>query len=484
MNLNLGTIENFLEKNLTKILTYTITIEILILGFAATRHIFSPDEIEFLQSAWFTAQGKSPYTDFFDNHHPLIFYLLAPFFSFFKDPLHACFVGRTLSYLAVLGIMLATFRIGATLYNKNVGLLACALIPSWAMATTTLFEVRADIFQVCCGTWSIYFLIKALHEKNSRLLFLTGIFFGLTFLFLQKGFFIGLIILSVLILEIFFTHLSSSCLISFFAGTLVITVPYYGYLFVQNRLEDYWRCCYFFNQSHFDSQSIIKLLNPKRLTRFLFIEGFMRDRIQWTLCALGITTITNYLKVAPLIMGTCFGVFWATVCSCGPQYHLWYVPFGSLLAGLGFAHLFKKEHVATILFFYAALFPVTTHLSCIFNDLKSNKEQLAETRRCQKLLNPDDYVTTANYALLFHEQTHPLWYLYDILKGHYQKTVKNEPYSWSQGIEKHNPVFISKEALYNNLNESEFFKKNYVLSKKFSSFYIRKDRINTECLNI
>ncbi|NDD59209.1 MAG: hypothetical protein EBZ47_08190, partial [Chlamydiae bacterium] len=61
--LNLAIAEGFLEKNLIKILTYTIVGEIIILSLAAARHIFSPDEIEFLQSAWFTAQGQALYKE-------------------------------------------------------------------------------------------------------------------------------------------------------------------------------------------------------------------------------------------------------------------------------------------------------------------------------------------------------------------------------------------------------------------------------------
>lgn len=67
------------------------------------------DEVEHLHAAWAIAQGQVPYRDFFQNHTPLLYYLLAPVFALMGEDLRIVYVGRALMLLCILLILLQLY---------------------------------------------------------------------------------------------------------------------------------------------------------------------------------------------------------------------------------------------------------------------------------------------------------------------------------------------------------------------------------------
>lgn len=55
-----------------------ILLSFLALSYSMHR-AFDHDEFAHIHSAWYVANGYTPYTDFFHNHHPLLWYCIAPF---------------------------------------------------------------------------------------------------------------------------------------------------------------------------------------------------------------------------------------------------------------------------------------------------------------------------------------------------------------------------------------------------------------------
>ena len=56
----------------------------LLHALGTRRDLVQLDEFEHLHAAWLVSQGQTPYTDFFEHHTPLFYFLGAPFLSVAK----------------------------------------------------------------------------------------------------------------------------------------------------------------------------------------------------------------------------------------------------------------------------------------------------------------------------------------------------------------------------------------------------------------
>lgn len=482
-NFRLSKIYTFLDKHFLNILKITLALEVFILLLASTKHIFSPDEIEFLRSGWFLSQGQKLYTGFFENHHPLYFYSIAPFFTWFSDPLKACIAIRLLTCGFFFLTMFGVFSICTLLYNCEIALLAASLTPAWFMTSRIVFETRSDIPQVTCAVWSIYFLIKTIQSKKIIYSLISGVLFGLAFLFLQKIALLAIPLVLILAIEVYLAPSSIWLFLSFSTGIVGTLAPYYMYLWQTNQLVRYWQLCYIFNTID-QGKSMYQTLSPIHFLRFIFAESVYRDRIIWACSALGLLTLKQLRPLFPILAGLFIGIFWGGIYYMnGPQYHILYAPFASVFAGIGLFHLRKKDILASIIFFYACLYPLHFHVCTLIFSKSTNQEQLKEAKYCAQFLQQNERVAAGNYHLLFYNDSHPIWYMYGGfnrgLKTYYERATNKTLYSWLEEIKRHRPIFIGKKVCYDDLEKTSFFKNTYVQSSVYPDLYIRRDKLET-----
>ena len=102
------------------------------------------DESQHLHSAWLVAQGQVPFTDFWEHHTPLLYYLLAPIARWFADSPAVYLAGRiamVTAGAAALGLLYrAARRLGPSVAATAVVLLS--LQPRFVEHTT---EIRPDV---------------------------------------------------------------------------------------------------------------------------------------------------------------------------------------------------------------------------------------------------------------------------------------------------------------------------------------------------
>lgn len=170
-------------------------------GFAllilhAARSGVDHDEIEHLHAAWLVSQGQRPFQDFMEQHHPTLFYLLAPLASLLEgSPRGLVFSARLLN-LALLAALLAIFAAVVRPLLRDVRaawppllLLGCFFFVRNSM------EVRPDPWMnlLCfAGFWQWVTYLRSpgrpLHAA------LAGLCFGAAFVFLPKAaYFVGLL---------------------------------------------------------------------------------------------------------------------------------------------------------------------------------------------------------------------------------------------------------------------------------------------------
>lgn len=68
-----------IQNNDYQILFLDFILIVLCLFFTSTA-LF--DDLEHLRASYFVSQGYIPYRDFFEHHHPLIWYVFAPIIKF------------------------------------------------------------------------------------------------------------------------------------------------------------------------------------------------------------------------------------------------------------------------------------------------------------------------------------------------------------------------------------------------------------------
>ena len=151
------------------------------------------DNFEHLKAVYFVSSGDIPYRDFFEHHHPLLWYLLAPFINFFpREPISAIYLGR---FICLLISVLSGYYIYKT-EKKFIGGTLCALFclnlyfcAISNISLSGLFQIKPDIFQRCCFFAGLYYLFCYFRYRKFYDLQICALLWTLAFLFLQTTIF-------------------------------------------------------------------------------------------------------------------------------------------------------------------------------------------------------------------------------------------------------------------------------------------------------
>jgi hypothetical protein len=181
----------FLRTGRGKLLFALVAILALLVLSLSVNRVFWDDEIEHVHASWYVHSGQVPYSDFFEHHHPLLWFLLAPLLSIFGERLAVLGISRLLMLLLAGGIAWLTWRIGRLAGGSiEVGLLAVALLFSNFMFIPCVMEIRPDVPMVFLALAAVERLL-IFHKEGKPLPLLAAAFFAaLAFLFLQKAVFL------------------------------------------------------------------------------------------------------------------------------------------------------------------------------------------------------------------------------------------------------------------------------------------------------
>ena len=152
----------FLRTGRGKLLFVLLAVLALLLLSLSVNRVFWDDEIEHVHASWYVHHGQVPFRDFFEHHHPLLWFLLAPVVSIFNEGLAVLAAARLLMLLLAAGIAWLTWRIGRLAGGSvETGLLTVALLFTQSMFIPCVMEVRPDVPMVFLasppwsGSWSI-----------------------------------------------------------------------------------------------------------------------------------------------------------------------------------------------------------------------------------------------------------------------------------------------------------------------------------------
>jgi len=149
------------------------------------------DETEHIHSAWYVKEGFRPYTDFYQHHHPLIWYLAAPLVDVFGECAEIILFFRMVTFgLTLLTAIVVYLTAIEVAKSAEAGLISVLVMLSLPLFVRASVEFRPDVPQVLLGVVSVWLLLRFLGAKHNEYMALSGLSAAFSFLFSQKTIFL------------------------------------------------------------------------------------------------------------------------------------------------------------------------------------------------------------------------------------------------------------------------------------------------------
>ena len=151
---------------------------------------YNVDEIEAVHTAWKISVGERIYEDFFQHHHPLLYYLLVPVIKLGGESLLTLSLAELFAFAVFAAMTVIAFLLARRIYDVKTALISIILLLSHPFFIKKGTEIRPDILQTVFGLASFYLLTIHMMDGGKRKYFVaSAIFLSLSFLALQKAIF-------------------------------------------------------------------------------------------------------------------------------------------------------------------------------------------------------------------------------------------------------------------------------------------------------
>jgi hypothetical protein len=440
---------------------------------------FSVDEFEHIHSAWYVESGHVPYSDFFQHHNPLLWYVMTPFLWVFGHTVRTVMIFRFLMFIFTLGIAYLTYLISRALTDsKEAGLFSVLLLLSMRTFVGSAVEIRPDVPMVLFGLVSIYYFVKFLRTNESRHITLCGLFAAISFLFLQKMIFLLFAYAVIFAWRLSKKQIPAKCVVYFCIGFLTPQIALAGYLMMTGSLRDYILTNWLLNATHDMIHTRFGLSLPLALMDFR-----RRMRVFWVLSVLAVVLVLRDKKTSfelKTVAFICVVLFFSLSVYRRLSDHYFMFAISALcivvacFLKIGFDNL-KLAEAPRMLLILLVLF-IPAHLQSKEIDLVSKNDlQLEEADFV--LANSDDcdcVYDGFNQFNLYRRDLHYFWYALgkDKSFGAYNMLTKNKygDYDICELIRSKKPKFISDfEFDIGGSGLAELYRKT-----RFDGLYIRK----------
>lgn len=144
------------------------------------------DEFQHLHAAWIVSHHYVLYRDVWENHTPLLYYLLTPLFRYCREGPGLVLTVRVITSVAGLAIVLLTYLLARIDHDKLTSFLAAIILSHMVIFAEKSIEVRPDQFLILLWLASLWISIRAFSSRQ-QFGFFAGFLLGIGFLFSQKA---------------------------------------------------------------------------------------------------------------------------------------------------------------------------------------------------------------------------------------------------------------------------------------------------------
>ena len=385
-----------------------LAITLALAGF----RFFDGDEIEHVHSAWHVLNGAVPYVDFFEHHHSLLWYLLAPVLAVLPESASALVALRLVMFLLVPATAWATYRLARECgAPREAAWLSVFLLLSMTTFTYVAIEIRPDVPQTLLGVSSAIFFVRLLRTQKARDAVLCGLTAAAAFLFLQK------VLLLFPLFAVAFTVAAVSRRVRWRLGWYAAAAfaaacaPFAAWLAVTGAFDDYVVTNWLFNARLGAGRSHWSFLAAATL------RDFGRNAVFWILSIAMAAAAVRRRQQAPYVLPAWFG--WGLVAlmfatnRVVDRYLLAAVPFLAAAAGMWLAEEAARRRVAgprfAALLLLVCLLPAIGMTRSVF---RSNRGQLEKIQLVLDRSAPGDrmYDEWGDFNV-FRPDMHYFWFM-------------------------------------------------------------------------
>lgn len=433
------------------------------------------DEVEAIHAAWKMNQGQRPYFDFFQHHHPVLYYLLQPLVAWWGEHASALLVGRLAMLPFIGGIFAVTYVLARRVFGRAVATLSMLLLVTNYLFIARVIEIRPDMAQTLFGMLAVLLFLPASGRPARWHYAVAGACLGVSFLFLQKAVFTAGVLGMVLLSRIARREAKGMDLLTWIAGGFLTVAPFALVLVLRGEFAEYYFLNWTMNLHFLDRFSVLKFggriyfwLAPQLVFAAAGVLAFLSTARQRELAFLLI----------------CLGLAPALVRSPYLQYWIPFFPLMAMFAALGLLRLLRvpAPAFAALVFFgflvpsglaSATIEPANVLISLAPEDQLSH--QLALTDYVTSVTGPDDcvYDGDARFNMFRHDLDY-FWYSVGPINGlpTYQM-LRPYHYDIYELIGAKKPKVISTYQIKNGRDPR--LQGHYVRSKEFPEVLLRRD---------
>lgn len=389
------------------------------------------DTNEHIHASYLISQGFIPYRDFFEHHHPLLWYLLLPVTYIFDRDINIVYVCRLIAVFGYLYFLYIFYKLSLK-YTNNIGaqistifLLSCPGL--WYDVQT----LRPDIFMYICILAAVLMFFNFLDSHKIKYLYFSYLLWFIAFLFLQKAAIagVGFIIINILLVlykKIKISDIMQASVFPFILGSVLLFI-----LYKTQTLSSWWLYNFTFNgylQTYYSSYSTALF--------FLPIWSFIL-----TLLVIRTYQISDKGNVLFCIWG---GVLFSLLLFAPhPQYYFLYLPLSILLLSPTLMRLFNKHFLPFMVFLTFFIISSFTSNYYSYNSKTKLLDKIDLMRDIIENTTPNDKI-----------QSYPhLYNLFNLDIGYYWFGFNNvviisdlytdKGFDFNEQIKKHKPKYIT-----------------------------------------
>lgn len=226
MKLLLDSKFNKIIEKLLIILLFFFIIILLIWRFQlGISRYFDIDEFAYLRWTHNILIGLKPYSDFFFLLPPTFLCMLSPLFLIFPNNENIILLARGFSFIFFFLTAVLLFLLTKKVRNFKTALFALFIFVFLPIPSDKWLEIRPDIPALFFTLLGIYFLINGIMEKKAKKLFLSGMFYGIGVIIIQKTLFLLLFAFLIVLIWQFFLITPLPGLIRKFSFKTIINLP-------------------------------------------------------------------------------------------------------------------------------------------------------------------------------------------------------------------------------------------------------------------